>query len=281
MASNRSNFVFELEEDITHLNEILSNDISEGNSVNLNESDTDSEESVEECSECSESEQSGDEDVQEERNVPVTEEEGRSDEQQPCCFSHNSHYPSLNITRDKFGRVRDAKPTDIIELKARIGLLYLLGVNHFNRQNLIEVWATGSGKEKLRMTTSLRHFKISIQCLNDLFNVIAKINVVTNTHHTHTSESGPLNTHIVLQQPLNTSTPTRLFEYPKNILHKLCNEQTKTVPQEGSPLTGVLLSSSTCGVQLRKTADKLSFPRAVPAKFSQCLQSGDKKNLCQ
>ncbi|KAG8304372.1 hypothetical protein J6590_095480 [Homalodisca vitripennis] len=191
MASNRSNFVFELEEDITHLNEILSNDISEGNSVNLNESDTDSEESVEECSECSESEQSGDEDVQEERNVPVTEEEGRSDEQQPCCFSHNSHYPSLNMftiqyiesTRDKFGRVRDAKPTDIIELKARIGLLYLLGVNHFNRQNLIEVWATGSGKEKLRMTTSLRHFKISIQCLNDLFNVIAKISDPIVNYH--------------------------------------------------------------------------------------------------
>lgn len=82
---------------------------------------------------------------------------------QNIVFCTNSYIENVQA---KFSRMRDAKTTDIIELKAAIGLLYLLGVNHSNRQSLEEMWATdGSGIEKFRLTMNLRRFKFLIRCL--------------------------------------------------------------------------------------------------------------------
>lgn len=72
----------------------------------------------------------------------------------------------IERVQENFNRIRDAKFTDIQEIKACIGLLYLLGVNRSNRQSLEEVWATdGTGIEKCRLTMSLRRFKFLLRCL--------------------------------------------------------------------------------------------------------------------
>lgn len=76
---------------------------------------------------------------------------------------HINQYIS-SIT-DKFSHERDANFTDKIEIKAFIGLLYLAGVLHSNRQNLKELWGTdGFGVDLFHTVMNLR-FKFLIRCL--------------------------------------------------------------------------------------------------------------------
>lgn len=52
------------------------------------------------------------------------------------------------------------------DLKAFIGLLYIAGLNHSNRQNLNDLWRTdGTGVDIFRTTMSLQRFYFLQNCL--------------------------------------------------------------------------------------------------------------------
>lgn len=65
-----------------------------------------------------------------------------------------------------FCRERDAKETNLIELKALIGLLYLSGLHKSSHVNVRDLWATdGSGIEIFRSTMSHKRFLFLLRCL--------------------------------------------------------------------------------------------------------------------
>lgn len=71
----------------------------------------------------------------------------------------------INKIKERFKRERDAHITDIVELKAFIGLLYHIGVLRSNRQSLEELWGEdGDGIERFRLVMSLKRFKFLIRC---------------------------------------------------------------------------------------------------------------------
>lgn len=72
----------------------------------------------------------------------------------------------INQVRPNYSRERDAKETDIVELKAFFGLLYLAGVNRSNHQNLLDLWRTdGTGVEMFRLVMGVNRFRFLIQML--------------------------------------------------------------------------------------------------------------------
>lgn len=72
----------------------------------------------------------------------------------------------IEKVKDKFQRERDSRTTDVIEMKAVIGLLYLAGVLRSNRQSLEELWdEDGFGVERFRLTMNLKRFKFLIRCI--------------------------------------------------------------------------------------------------------------------
>lgn len=75
-------------------------------------------------------------------------------------------YRYIDQIKNKYGRLRDAKSTDLVEIKAYVGLLYILGTEKSNRQNLNEVWsANGYGIEKCRIVMGQSRFKFLLRCL--------------------------------------------------------------------------------------------------------------------
>ncbi|XP_049857934.1 piggyBac transposable element-derived protein 4-like [Schistocerca gregaria] len=72
----------------------------------------------------------------------------------------------IESIKASFQRERDVKPVDIIELKAFIGLLFLVGVNKSNRQGLEDLWGSdGDGIEKFRLVMNIKRFKFIMRCL--------------------------------------------------------------------------------------------------------------------
>ncbi|XP_073401078.1 uncharacterized protein [Dendrobates tinctorius] len=72
----------------------------------------------------------------------------------------------IDTIKEQFSRERDITNTDVIELKAFIGLLYLAGAFRANRQSLEELWGTdGDGIEKFSLVMNLKRFKVLIRCL--------------------------------------------------------------------------------------------------------------------
>jgi hypothetical protein len=68
--------------------------------------------------------------------------------------------------QDKYSRERDSRFTDVIEIKAFFGLLYLAGVYRASRLNLKELWDTqGNGIEKFRLVMGLKRFMFLKRCL--------------------------------------------------------------------------------------------------------------------
>lgn len=71
----------------------------------------------------------------------------------------------IESIRNRFQRDRDAKPTDVAEFKAFIGLLYLAGALRSNRQSLEELWGEdGCGVERFRLVMNLKRFKFLVRC---------------------------------------------------------------------------------------------------------------------
>ena len=72
----------------------------------------------------------------------------------------------INFVKDNYARNRDPRCTDVIELKAFIGLLYLAGVCKANRQSLEELWGTeGDGVEHFGLVMSIKRFKFLLRCM--------------------------------------------------------------------------------------------------------------------
>lgn len=68
--------------------------------------------------------------------------------------------------RSKFDRERDAKATDLAEIKSLIGLLILAGVNRSGRQNTNDLWdQSGFGVEIFPVSMSLQRFRFLLRCL--------------------------------------------------------------------------------------------------------------------
>ncbi|KAF6197773.1 hypothetical protein GE061_008739 [Apolygus lucorum] len=59
----------------------------------------------------------------------------------------------IDSIKGKFARERDIKPTDVIEVRAFMGLLYLAGAYKGNRQSLEELW----GREELKRRSLKKH----------------------------------------------------------------------------------------------------------------------------
>ncbi|KAJ3646387.1 hypothetical protein Zmor_005897 [Zophobas morio] len=72
----------------------------------------------------------------------------------------------INSVKDKFARERSARETDLVEIKAVLGLLYLAGVLKSNRLNVDELWERdGSGIELFWLTMSKQRFLFLIRHL--------------------------------------------------------------------------------------------------------------------
>lgn len=77
---------------------------------------------------------------------------------------HTNKY--IKNIRSQYSRERDANFTDTVEIKAFIGLLYLAGVLHSNRQSLEELWGDdGHGVELFRLVMNLKRFKFLLRCI--------------------------------------------------------------------------------------------------------------------
>lgn len=72
----------------------------------------------------------------------------------------------INSISQKFSRDRDVRSTNIVEIKALIGLLYLAGVRKANHMNLADLWRTdGSGVEAFRLGMNRIRFQFLMRCV--------------------------------------------------------------------------------------------------------------------
>lgn len=72
----------------------------------------------------------------------------------------------INSIAQNFSRERDVRTTNLIEIKALIGILYLAGVRKANHMNLGDLWRTdGSGVEAFRLGMNRIRFQFLMRCL--------------------------------------------------------------------------------------------------------------------
>ncbi|KAF2881095.1 hypothetical protein ILUMI_25077 [Ignelater luminosus] len=72
---------------------------------------------------------------------------------------------SENVQK-KFQRERDANPTNVVEVKAFLGLLVMAGVLKASHLNFLDLWAhDGSGVDMFRLTMSYKRFLFLLRCL--------------------------------------------------------------------------------------------------------------------
>ena len=72
----------------------------------------------------------------------------------------------INFVKENYARNQDAKCSDVIKLKAFIGLLYLAGAYRANRQSLEELWGIeGDGVQRFYLVMSIKRFEFLLRCL--------------------------------------------------------------------------------------------------------------------
>lgn len=72
----------------------------------------------------------------------------------------------IETQKGNFARDRDVLPTNNIEVKAVIGIMYLAGVNKSSHQNLEDLWTyDGTGVEMYKCVMNLRRFRFLLRCL--------------------------------------------------------------------------------------------------------------------
>lgn len=73
----------------------------------------------------------------------------------------------IDTIKHKYQRDRDAKPTDLVEMKAFVGLLLLIGVCRAGRRNLKDFWdnSQGLGIELVYTTMSKSRFRFLLRCV--------------------------------------------------------------------------------------------------------------------
>lgn len=68
--------------------------------------------------------------------------------------------------KGNFGREKDSRPIDIIEIRALLGLLYLTGLLWSNRLYTLDLWDTnGLGAEEFSTVISWKRFLFLLKCL--------------------------------------------------------------------------------------------------------------------
>lgn len=88
-----------------------------------------------------------------------------SDEMLNIIVLHTNKY--ISEISSHSSRDRDARPTDIIELKALIGLLYISGLLGDSRLNVNELWdQNGFGVERFWLTMSKHRFLFLMRCIH-------------------------------------------------------------------------------------------------------------------
>ncbi|GBL92721.1 General transcription factor II-I repeat domain-containing protein 2A [Araneus ventricosus] len=76
----------------------------------------------------------------------------------------NSTNYQISLTKQNYSRPRDARDTDECEIKALIGLIYMIGIKKLNHTRIEDIWASDmSGDEFIRTAMSLRRFKFLLQ----------------------------------------------------------------------------------------------------------------------
>lgn len=78
------------------------------------------------------------------------------------------HYTNIKIrqVQPNYARVRDARQTDISEMKALLGLLYLAGVSISAKQNALDLWKKdGLGVEIFSLIMGVNRFRFLLQNL--------------------------------------------------------------------------------------------------------------------
>ncbi|KAF6213335.1 hypothetical protein GE061_011054 [Apolygus lucorum] len=72
----------------------------------------------------------------------------------------------IDLVRPEFARERDAAPTDSVEIKAFIGLLYMMGIHRGSRLIVRDFWdSSGIGIEMFRLTMPHKRFRFLMRCL--------------------------------------------------------------------------------------------------------------------
>ncbi|XP_057652381.1 piggyBac transposable element-derived protein 4-like [Diorhabda carinulata] len=72
----------------------------------------------------------------------------------------------IESIKAKFNRERNCRPTDLIEIRALFGLLYLAGVFRGGHRNLKDFWASdGLGIDLFKMAMSEKRFRFLLRCL--------------------------------------------------------------------------------------------------------------------
>lgn len=72
----------------------------------------------------------------------------------------------IQASQHRYSRERDARTTDVTEIKALIGLLYMAGILKSGRLNAEDLWGVdGTGVEIFRLTMSLQRFRFLLQHL--------------------------------------------------------------------------------------------------------------------
>lgn len=73
----------------------------------------------------------------------------------------------IDKIRSNFARKRDARHTNVVEIRAFIGLLYLIGTLRSSRKNLTKIWdnSKGNGIESCYLSISERRFRFLLRSL--------------------------------------------------------------------------------------------------------------------
>lgn len=73
----------------------------------------------------------------------------------------------VELVRQKFARDRDARLTNMTEIRGFIGLLYLIGSLRSSRKNLHQLWdnSKGNGLESCYLTMSEQRFRFLLRCI--------------------------------------------------------------------------------------------------------------------
>lgn len=73
----------------------------------------------------------------------------------------------IGTVRSNFDRARDARHTDSLEIRAFIGLLYLIGSLRCSRKNIHQLWdnSRGNGLESCYLTMSEKRFRFLLRCI--------------------------------------------------------------------------------------------------------------------
>lgn len=75
------------------------------------------------------------------------------------------------ILRKCCTRNRDAKSTDICEIKALLGILFIAGIKKADMRNIIEMWDNSNyiGVEVIYLTMCENHFQFLMRCCDDVW----------------------------------------------------------------------------------------------------------------